>query len=79
MFWRIVLCAGTQAVSLQQSAASQRFVLAPAVTTTFVRIEVTSVYTSCNNGAKEICFEGAPAPATTGIMPSFAASASSPP
>ena len=58
------MLAGTQAVSLQQNDANQRFALAPAVTTTFVRIVVTSVYTSKNNGAKEISFEGSPASTT---------------
>ena len=46
-------------MSLKQNNANQRFALA-AVTTTFVRIVVTSVYTSRNNGAKEISFEGLP-------------------
>ena len=55
-------------VSLQQNDASQRFVLA-AVTTTFVRIEVTSVYMSFNNGAKEISFEGSPGRGTCVCVP----------
>jgi len=56
MFWRIVLCTGTQAVTLQPNSASQRFVLDP-VKTAFVRIVVTSVYKRANNGAAEISFE----------------------
>jgi len=45
-------------VTLQRNDASQRFVLDP-VTTAFVRIEVTSVYTcqADGNGAREISFE----------------------
>jgi len=64
----------TRVVALQQNSASQRFALAPAVTTTFVKIVVTSVYTSSNNGATEISFEGLP-----GTCVPSARSAESPP
>ena len=43
-------------MTLQRNDASQRFVLDP-VTTTFVRIVVTSVHKEHNNGAAEISFE----------------------
>ena len=48
---------GTQPVTLENSEGNVRRSLTP-VTTTFVKIVVLTVYSTRNNGAREISFEG---------------------